>query len=579
MRDVPGLFHRISFRQAAGAFCISILISVLVGAFQMGFRIGQERDRQGEELLRMLTLVSHSASQAAFNLDTQLAERLVTGLMTHPSVGSVRLYDDFGTLLASADHASASEDATAWTRLFDGTSGSESVPLVYERTGQSVGRLEATLDRVAIASRFLKEQIRMIGGEAVKVSAMVFLLALLFYLYLTKPLIRIIDQVSSVDIDHPGRFTIEAPALHRKDELGILTHRFTTLLRAFQRSRNQRDAAEIRIRESQEKYRAIFEQIQDIYFEATVDGILLEVSPSAEHALGYRRDELVGNALPALCSDREQWDSLARLLETGKRVEDLELTLTRKDGSPLSGSLVAVMLHDGLGRPTKSVGSIRDISRRKQMEEQMRVSLREKEILLKEIHHRVKNNLQIISSLLRLQKNLQSHRDPMRLLTESQNRIRTMSLIHEELYRSGDISRVDLSRYVSKLVSSIFSVYRRDSEITYAIDAEELQLGLNDSIPCGMIINELVTNALEHAFTEGCRGEVRVTIRRDGPSVLLGVSDDGAGIGPAESRPDDSLGLQLVDSLVQQLKGSLTLVNSRGTSFTIRFPYREPDAS
>jgi len=217
---------------------------------------------------------------------------------------------------------------------------------------------------------------------------------------------------------------------------------------------------------------------------------------------------------------------------------------------------------------------VRDITERKEAEDKLQNSLSEKEVLLREIHHRVKNNMQVISSLI----NLQSRRvsDPMVLdmFRESQRRIRSMALIHERLYQSSDLSRIEFSHYLGNLATHLFHSYQVDSNrIRLTLDTEEVFLNINTAIPCGLIVNELVSNALKHGFPNGRNGEVAIELHRvSGEGYLLRVKDDGVGF-PEELdfRRTDSLGMQIVITLVSQIEGSIELQRKKGTEFKILF--------
>jgi PAS domain S-box-containing protein len=214
--------------------------------------------------------------------------------------------------------------------------------------------------------------------------------------------------------------------------------------------------------------------------------------------------------------------------------------------------------------------------------EQIRTSLEEKEALLHEIHHRVKNNMQIIFSLLRLQSKYVRNEDALKLFTDSQNRIRTMALVHEGLYLSEDLSIIDFRAYISKLLNNLAVFHdTAKSGISLNAEVEELSLGMETAIPCGLIINELVTNSLRYAFPDGSRGEVLVALRRvEEENLELVVMDNGVGLpGGQDYKNAGSMGLQLVASLAEsQLGGTLELDTNEGTEFRIRFrelKYRE----
>ncbi len=211
---------------------------------------------------------------------------------------------------------------------------------------------------------------------------------------------------------------------------------------------------------------------------------------------------------------------------------------------------------------------------RKKAEEALKASLREKEVLLKEIHHRVKNNMQVISSLLSLQARHLEDAKAIGMFKDSQHRIRSMALVHEKLYQSKDLSRIDFGQYLENLIVYLVHSYQIDSgRIRLKIDVGNATLDINTAIPCGLIINELVTNALKHAFPGGRKGEVRVILRpgADG-RLILTVGDNGVGWPPEEDfRKTDTLGLQLVTMLVDQLDGAIDLERKPGTAFRITF--------
>jgi two-component sensor histidine kinase len=212
---------------------------------------------------------------------------------------------------------------------------------------------------------------------------------------------------------------------------------------------------------------------------------------------------------------------------------------------------------------------------RQRAEEKIRKSLEEKGVLLKEIHHRVKNNLQIISSLLSLQTGQIKDPQSLELLRESQNRIRSMALIHERLYRSEDFSRVDFEQYVNGLATFLVRSYANGSRTcNLRVDVRDVYLGVDIAIPCGLIINELVSNCLKHAFPSGQRGDVSVVFSKEGEQFVLCVADNGVGLpGDIDLKKVESLGLQLVETLSTQIGASLAIRSSpgKGTTFTVSF--------
>jgi PAS domain S-box-containing protein len=216
-----------------------------------------------------------------------------------------------------------------------------------------------------------------------------------------------------------------------------------------------------------------------------------------------------------------------------------------------------------------------EIAERKRAEEQIKASLEEKEVLLKEIHHRVKNNLQVISSLLYLQSKSIKDKAALQMFQESQNRVRSMAFIHERLYQSQDLARVDFAEYVRSLTNYLFRSYGVSTDvIQLKINMDDVPLSIDTAIPCGLIVNELVSNSLKYAFPDGKGGEIRIELGSDGDNrFALMVSDDGVGLPEdVDFRKTESLGLQLVNNLsVAQLEGAIDLDRSGGTTFRITF--------
>jgi PAS domain S-box-containing protein len=201
-------------------------------------------------------------------------------------------------------------------------------------------------------------------------------------------------------------------------------------------------------------------------------------------------------------------------------------------------------------------------------------SLKEKEVLLREIHHRVKNNMQIISSLLRLQERSISDpalREPLRI---SQNRIRSMALVHEGLYRSNDLSHIDFSHYIRSLTTHLFSLHRIEpGKVDMQVTVGDIRLDITRAVPCGLLVNELVTNALKHAFPDHRSGRIQVSMEQGkNQSLLLTVADDGVGFpSDLDFRKTESLGMQLVNDLTRQLDGKVRLIRDNGSEFRITF--------
>jgi two-component sensor histidine kinase len=232
------------------------------------------------------------------------------------------------------------------------------------------------------------------------------------------------------------------------------------------------------------------------------------------------------------------------------------------------------LLRDGKGKPLYFIVQIQNITERTRADEQVQSSLREKEVLLKEIHHRVKNNLQVISSLLRLQSGYVKDENAKELFRESQNRVRSMALIHQKLYQSQDLARIDFNEYLLSLLAMLFRSYGTHSgTVNLETHVDPIFLDIDTAIPVGLLVNELVSNSLSYAFPENRPGTIRIDFRavRD-EEFALTLRDDGVGF-PPEFDLDKvpTLDFRLVKILTSQLGGTLSCHRNGGTEFTLTF--------
>jgi PAS domain S-box-containing protein len=265
---------------------------------------------------------------------------------------------------------------------------------------------------------------------------------------------------------------------------------------------------------------------------------------------------------------------LQEILEL-RRGFEIDLRMKHKSGKWLCVSTRGKEIEkDSTGNPKRIVGTLRDRTDRANAEKKIKESLEEKEILLKEIHHRVKNNLMIISSLLNLQSSYIKDKASQDVFKESQNRAKSMALIHEKLYQSTDFKRIDFGDYISSLATKLFHTYNADpSLIKLKINAENILLDINTAIPLGLIVNELITNSLKHAFPDGKPGKINVNFHTQDDHYEFTVEDNGIGFPEdLDYQNTDSLGLQLINSLTSQIDGEIELDRNKGTEFKIKFP-------
>lgn len=323
---------------------------------------------------------------------------------------------------------------------------------------------------------------------------------------------------------------------------------------------------------SEEKFRTLFECSNDAAYILEPDGKLLEVNRMACEQFGFSRDELLGKAMLELLAPDKAGNFSNRVQEIQQKGRLVfETNHLRKDGVPFPAE-VSVRPFEYQGQPAL-LGTFRDISQRKQDDERLRASLKEKEVLLREIHHRVKNNLQVVSSLLYLQSERFSDPELAACFLESQSRICSMALAHEQLYQSKNLAEVNLKTYLESLIAQLRQAFLPpDQEITCRLEVEELVLDIEKVIPCGLLITELLSNAYKHAFVDGRRGNITISMHCCGEEMVLAVADDGVGLPTGyDCRQAKTLGMHLLTALINQLNGSLELEQGNGTLFQVRF--------
>jgi PAS domain S-box-containing protein len=336
----------------------------------------------------------------------------------------------------------------------------------------------------------------------------------------------------------------------------------------------KRRQAEAELRDSEERFRAIFNNSLDGIFFASPEGTILAANPAARQMLGRTESEIIeeGRELVVDVAD----PGIPKALEERARTGRFKGTINfkRKNGEIFPVELSSALFALGSGDVRASI-IFRDITERLRGEEALKSALKEKDVLLREIHHRVKNNMQVISSLLSLQVDRVDNEQVRQILLESQQRVVAMAMVHETLYGGKSLSTVDLSGYVGKLVNHLKDLYGGHASIDIDLDIENVEWGVDQAVTCGLIINELITNAFKHAFPKGGKGRIHVRIRRiEDEEILLTVSDDGIGF-KTEADPENpsTLGLRLVHGLLEhQLNGSLEMRVEAGTTFTLRWP-------
>jgi len=324
---------------------------------------------------------------------------------------------------------------------------------------------------------------------------------------------------------------------------------------------------------SEEKYQVVFESNPDYIIILGLDGVIEDVNNAVVDRIDSTKDKLVGKHFAELkllkdemILHKQKFSSFLRGNHSG--CYEFQAVST-KEKQWLEINMFPITKNKEF---KNVIVSLKDITKMKKSQITVETALREKEILLRELHHRVKNNMQIIASLLNLQSQYVKEEESKHILRESQGRVHSMAMIHEKIYQS-HLSDVNLKEYIENMVSDIFYLYRiKNGTINFALDVSEVHINIDTAIPCGLIINELVTNSLKYAFPNGEKGNITITFTSKCDELILKIADDGIGL-PENIKPEttETLGLKLVQNLINQLNGTLKLVRGPGTKFIITF--------
>jgi len=395
-------------------------------------------------------------------------------------------------------------------------------------------------------------------------------LGLLASIAFAKRLSRPIIELESV-AQQLGRGQLQARAyITSGDEIENLAHTINWMAQSLTKSRED-------LLSAWNYADNIIKSMRDSLIVVGADGTIKTANDASATMLGHTVEELEGMSIESFLDVQEGRESARRLLEFLKKGPsiDLDTVFRRADKTRVPVLLSGATLH---GDDTETLGAVlisKDISERIEAETRLKRSLREKEVMLREIHHRVKNNMQVISSLLKLQVRNIDDDIARGIITESQNRIRSMALIHEKLYLSDNFAEVDFRTYAKTLVSRLYESYGvHQHAIRMEIDVDYPKLPVDTAIPCGLIVNELVSNALKHAFSEGDKGTITVRMHQTSDSLIeLSVADDGCGLPKdLDIATTESLGLRLVTMLAEdQLQAELEFCRKSGLKTTLRF--------
>jgi len=372
----------------------------------------------------------------------------------------------------------------------------------------------------------------------------------------------------TVNPDGQSRYfeTIKAPVFDRAGNItGIV---------GISRDITEKTLAELALVEQKELFQTVLDSAEDLIYALDKDYQILLFNKAVERAFGLSLEQLKGRKFNEVYPG-EGWSGAEnrfdRVIKGDVVKEDVEINYR---GRNLVLSVTEVPLHNEKGEIYAICGIARDITRRVELEKNLESSLREKEVLLREIHHRVKNNMQVISSLLNLQAHYVNHPEFTSIIKECQNRIRSMALVHEHLYQSKNLASINFADYLNKLIIHLYNAHRvRQEKIALEFETEDLYLEIGLAIPLGLLASELISNSFKHAFPGERRGKVRVSLKPLSSSFYqLEVSDNGVGL-PNELNLKESktFGMQLVSLLSEQIEAKIDVERSGGTKFLVTF--------
>ncbi|MDO8869679.1 MAG: PAS domain S-box protein [Methanobacteriaceae archaeon] len=336
-----------------------------------------------------------------------------------------------------------------------------------------------------------------------------------------------------------------------------------------------RKKAELKIKEQFNFLQHLIDSINLPIFYKDINGVYDGCNQAFEEYLGLQKENIIGKTVydiaPKELADKYYQMDNDLFQKLGFQVD--EAPVKYADGTTHFVVFNKTTYNDTTGNLAGLIGIMVDISERKQSEDKIKKALEEKEMLLKEIHHRVKNNLMVISSLLNIQSKYIKDKEALGIFKESQNRAKSMALIHERLYRSSDLKRINFGDYIRTLSIDLFHTYIIDpSLIKLNMDVDDLMVDINTTVPLGLIVNELITNSMKHAFPDGRNGEITIGFHKNNDEFILSVKDNGIGFPEGlDFRQTKSLGLQLVNSLTEQIDGEIELNKTNGTCFKIIF--------
>lgn len=574
-------------------FYVVVVICLMIG--QMIVEYKHQKNSIRREFVSIQNSFEHVLAGELWDLDEKALCATVEGMINLPVVVGMKIRDENGKTIVVGGlikNGNGAGEVGMHVRLSGNTLEDEKVhsgeayslemfegdfPIIYPVNHEQRVLGWATIySNTSVVWDRVKVGLLMLGVKTIIEIALLWLMFnLLFIRMLKRPLAELTTAVERVTLDNLDAIKVSGHSDCR-DELGILADSFNRMLLNLQLEITEHKQSEEALRESEERFCHFMDRFPGLAYIKDGDGRMLFANKGFATFLGLEWQNIRGKMTRELfpsdfAKQIDEDDQLTLVRGTGREIEE-----TFNDRYWMTHKFPIV-----IANAVPLLGGITlDITERKLAEAALRASLEEKDALLKEVHHRVKNNLQIICSLLNLQAVRTQNTEALDILQEAKNRVHSMALLHETLYRSGNLTRVDFAGYIKKICAHVFRSHgtKADSiQLEHRLAA--ISLGLDHAVPCGLLINELVSNALKHAFPEGRSGRITVGLeKRPDGFLVVTVADTGVGLPPGlDLHQTQTLGHQLVYLLARQLGGGVEVERDVGTLFRIAFPAKLPD--
>jgi len=605
MNDNP-LLHKIRNRSISWKLNLVILLvsgsTLLLSAAAFVYQYSNEaQDSKLRELQSLASAIGINCAASLLFDDLRVAGETLGALSAVPHLVSACIYNEEGKLFAAyCNSRTGSADCPDQVPEQDTSASTGAFLVLFHHivvNSTQVGTIFIKYDLQGIRSRLYRYITAAVIILGVAFGLIVVLSNMLQRIF-SRPILNLTRVVR--DISQKKNYSLRAEK-HSEDEIGVLIDGFNEMVSEIQardefleqqvaartqqlqqtnvnlrREMQERQHSEEKLKRSEERFMLAAHGSQVGIWDWNFKTGRVYYSPEWKGVLGYQEHEVSdcveGWRVLLHPDDRERAEEAISLSISGSRPNyELEHRLRHKDGTYRWVLARGLIFRDEAGQPYRMAGSHIDITALKEAEEKVKASLAEKEVLLKELHHRVKNNMATITGLLKLQARKAEDAYLHEAFRECENRIQSMALVHNIFYESANFSHIDFKPYVNNLAHMLVASYAPHA-VTTDLRIEEVFLSIDRAIPCGLIINELITNALKYAFPGGRPGTISLAFQRKNGAYILRLSDNGVGLPEAvDFEHAGTLGMTLVRMLTEQLRGSIDVDRTAGTTFVISF--------